>query len=267
MSLVLLVHLGSYSPGPADWGQLGSWLSDSAPEDALVAGVRLLALGLAWWLTASTALYGFARLTQVPALVRGVRWATLPPLRRVIDGAVATTIVASTTFGGGRVAMAEPVHEGPVVVRLDQQADPPPGVPSSKPAYQPRPAGDGSTAPEPMEPSATTTSPSSANMRSTTTNRPEERSTNPLTTPPGRDAEHPRASAVYVVQPGDNLWKIAHHHLATDPDRPLATITAKEVRRYWVQLVQTNRYTIRSADPNLIYPGENIALPPQPDTS
>lgn len=264
-TLVLLTRLGSYGAGPADWSQVGTWLADTPPEDALVAAVRLLALGLAWWLTASTLLYAVARSTQAPSLIRGVRWVTWPPLRRVIDGVLATTIVAGSTFGGGRVAMAQPVQVGPVVVQLDQQSDPS-AVAANKPAYQPRPAGDGSTRAEPEEASATTTSPASASTSTTTTKPRQERSTTSPLTPPKREAEHAPASAVYVVQPGDNLWKISHHHVATATGRPMNTISTKDVGRYWVELVETNRPFFRSDDPDLIYPGETISLPPWPST-
>ncbi len=257
-ALVLLTRLGSYGPGPANWRQVGTWLADTPPEDALVTAVRLLALGIAWWLTASTLLYALAGAAQIPTVIRGVRWVTLPPLRRMIDGVLATTVVASSTFGGGRVAIAQPVRVGPVVVQLDQQSDPLPAV--NKPAYRPRPAGDGSTKPQTVEPSATTTAPSSTST--TTTKPPEEPLTTSLLTPPRREAERAPVSRVYVVQPGDNLWKIAQRHLAATTGRPFSSVSAVEVQRYWSELVEMNRHALRSANPHLIYPGESITLSP-----
>jgi hypothetical protein len=62
----------------------------------------------------------------------------------------------------------------------------------------------------------------------------------------------------HVVVPGDNLWRIARDELLgrghTQPDT--ATIA-----RYWWIVIERNRGTLRSHDPNLIYPGETIALP------
>ncbi len=55
-----------------------------------------------------------------------------------------------------------------------------------------------------------------------------------------------------VVAPGDNLWRIAARRL--DDDGPVAP--------YWRKVVEENRDRIRSGDPDLIYPGEIIRLPP-----
>ena len=82
--------------------------------------VRLAGLVLAWWLTVTTVLYILARLTRVPSLVRSVQWATLTPVRRVVDGVLATSLVAGSTFGSATIALAEPRAPSPVVVQLDQ---------------------------------------------------------------------------------------------------------------------------------------------------
>ena len=71
-----------------DWSHLGDWLAATAPDDAVVAVVRLVALVLAGWLLATTVVYFLARLTRVPALVRATAWTTLPAVRRVIDAAL-----------------------------------------------------------------------------------------------------------------------------------------------------------------------------------
>jgi hypothetical protein len=59
--------------------------------------------------------------------------------------------------------------------------------------------------------------------------------------------------ASYTVAPGDNLWTIAAAQLDAN---------AAEVASYWNRVVEVNRTTLRSGDPNLIYPGETIELPP-----
>lgn len=55
-----------------------------------------------------------------------------------------------------------------------------------------------------------------------------------------------------IVEPGDHLWKISAHRLA-DTDVPVGP--------YWRRVVEHNRATIRSGDPDLIYPGEVVQLP------
>ena len=67
------------------------------------------------------------------------------------------------------------------------------------------------------------------------------------------------APLMWQVQPGDHLWSIAGDHLAIVLGRPP---TRDEHRNYWVEVVEAARPIIRSGDPDLIYPGEEIPLPP-----
>jgi len=67
------------------------------------------------------------------------------------------------------------------------------------------------------------------------------------------------APLTWEVRRGDHLWSIAGEHLAIVLDR---RPTREEHRNYWVEVVDTARPIIRSGDPNLIYPGEKIPLPP-----
>ena len=66
-------------------------------------------------------------------------------------------------------------------------------------------------------------------------------------------------STEHRVVPGDNLWAIAAAQLATRLGR---RPTEPEVARYWAVVVDVNRARVRSGDPDLIFPGEMIALPP-----
>jgi nucleoid-associated protein YgaU len=64
-----------------------------------------------------------------------------------------------------------------------------------------------------------------------------------------------------VVRAGDNLWVIARRALEGDGQAagPL------EVARYWRRVVAVNAAALRSHDPDLIFPGERILLPPRSD--
>ena len=66
------------------------------------------------------------------------------------------------------------------------------------------------------------------------------------------------APLTWQVRPGDHLWSIAGEHLSIVLDR---RPTDAEHSRYWVQVVEAARPIIRSGDPDLIYPGEEIPLP------
>jgi nucleoid-associated protein YgaU len=67
-------------------------------------------------------------------------------------------------------------------------------------------------------------------------------------------ASTPVAPAVHthVVQPGENLWQIAR-----------TVAGASDVMPYWHALVAENQATLRSGNPNLIFPGEILRLPAQ----
>lgn len=62
----------------------------------------------------------------------------------------------------------------------------------------------------------------------------------------------------YEVVDGDNLWEIARATLVRQlGSEPLSL----QIAPYWRELVFVNRNSIRSGDPNLIYPGEVFQLP------
>lgn len=61
---------------------------------------------------------------------------------------------------------------------------------------------------------------------------------------------------VYIVEPGDSLWRIARSILAADGS-PAASA---EIGAYWRAIYAANRHVI-GADPNLIHPGQELELP------
>jgi nucleoid-associated protein YgaU len=83
----------------------------------------------------------------------------------------------------------------------------------------------------------------------------------PVAAAPAQPAPETRVQASHVVVAGENLWTIARDHLAEargGADEP----TTREVAAYWLRVVEANRNRLRSGDPDLIYPGERIVLPP-----
>ena len=67
----------------------------------------------------------------------------------------------------------------------------------------------------------------------------------------------PPVTRNHVVEAGDSLWTIAATELAAQGDT-----SERGVAVYWRAVVEANRAALRSGNPNLIFPGEVIALPP-----
>ena len=76
--------------------------------------------------------------------------------------------------------------------------------------------------------------------------------------PPG-----PSSRTVRVAE-GDHLWLIAARALATARGVPVHALPPRDLARYWADTVAANRSTVRSGDPDLVFPGEVIRLPPPP---
>ncbi len=61
-----------------------------------------------------------------------------------------------------------------------------------------------------------------------------------------------------IVDPGDHLWKLSEQRLLGTLGREPED---SEVSPYWRTVIDTNRDNLRSGDPDLIYPGEEVDLP------
>lgn len=64
---------------------------------------------------------------------------------------------------------------------------------------------------------------------------------------------------MYTVVDGDNLWAISKRHLTEAAGVPP---TDALLVPYWSQLIDLNLPNLTSGDPDMIYPGEVIELPP-----
>ncbi len=121
-ALSALYRLGPRVP----WDRLETWLLVSPIEEVVAALVRVIALGCASWLAASTLLYLAAGATRLPARVIGSM--TLPTVRRAVDAALAAVLAATglAALPGAPAGAADP---DPVVVVVDERDTPlPPGV-------------------------------------------------------------------------------------------------------------------------------------------
>jgi nucleoid-associated protein YgaU len=242
-AIPLLRGRGQAAPAGIDWSHVGRWLGNAPPEDAVVAVVRLVGMVLAGWLLATTTLYLLARLSRIPTLVAGVEWATLPGVRRLVDAAVAASVVGGAIVGAHPAGAQVPAPP-PIVVQLDATT-------TSTPAhlYVPVPAGDG----RPV--TATTPAATPATPRPAT-------ATELLPVPPPAVRPVPAADNTHTVVAGDNLWTIAAAELSRQSGRTPDHLAEAEIRNYWIKVIDANRGRLLSGNPNLIYPGEQIVRPP-----
>lgn len=269
-------------PGPGE-------LLSAPPEEAVYGAVWLLAAAATAWVGLTSILSVFAYAARIPAAVRAVEWMTLPPIRR-LSRRVSALMLAATAGLTGPAAGAlqlppipitagpqEPSAAGAEFVVRDQG---PPGgaaVPirlrADGPAVE-HPRADGFPAPaaapaplrvggQPLDhPRAASETPSGPH-------RPGPaapiilrvgRSAPPETAvPEGTDL---RDATLYTVQPGDNMWSIAAACLTAREGPPSAERTAE----VWRRVIELNRDRIISGNPDLIFPGEQLLLPPPGET-
>lgn len=151
-----------------------------------------------------------------------LRWLSIGPLRRAVDAVLAGSLVLTSMAPAA--AVIDPV---PATTVADSPVE---GSVSVDPAYVPIPAG---------------------------MDRTDEAT--PIEKPPLEDESAPVTEKVTVVAgPGDHLWKLAEDRVREILARP---VTDDEVAPYWVKVVEANRDRIRSGDPDLIFPGEDIVMP------
>jgi hypothetical protein len=232
--LVALVRLGHADGFSVPSAHVGVWLRQSPPADVLAATLRLLALGGLCWIFATTVLYGVASVVRATRVINALGWCTLPAIRRVVDGALAVSLVTTGAVASG----AGVAHAAP-----PPSTSTPSGVRSGRAhvleSFPPAPTSPSSPAPPPA-PSSDLDPPSPAPSPTPRADAPVDR---------------------HVVVAGDNLWTIAAAEVARTTGRSTSELTDREIASYWVELVTAARPGLRSGNPNLVYPGEVVPLP------
>ena len=223
-----------------DWSDPGGWLADSPFEDVAGAVILLIALVLAYWLLISTVAYLLATASGRPGLIRSVHWLTLPPIRRMASRAVALTLAASAVAGPIVPAVAYLAGSERVIVTIgpEGQLVPPGTTPTGEEVDEDRDI----VLPPHLGPAS---HPGAA----------------PGGTPTVVDELLDGTIAkTVVVRRGDHMWSLSEAHLERVTGR--TDLGEHEIARYWVRVMAENRTRIRSGDPDLIYPGETLVLPP-----
>jgi uncharacterized membrane protein YgcG len=77
----------------------------------------------------------------------------------------------------------------------------------------------------------------------------------------GGEETQPNKPPPHKVVRGENLWTIARDELAKARGGS-GEPTNREVAEYWLRVIEANKGDLWSGDPNLIYPREEIILPP-----
>ncbi|HEX4493872.1 MAG TPA: LysM domain-containing protein [Acidimicrobiia bacterium] len=221
-AVLLLVRVGR-APGFAlPLHHLRAWIRSAPTETLVAATARLIGLVLGAWLLLATVLSLARRLLPLGRAGLALDLATPRSLRRLLDRLVVAGLGVSLAVGSVRPAAALTSTSRVGGTRAVVTAAPDRPVPRvPPPADPPSPTPAPAPAPAPADPPARA---------------------GPATT-----------TATVVVVPGDNLWLIARRALGSD--RPSA------IAPYWRALIAANVESLRSHDPNLIYPGERLVLP------
>lgn len=236
LGIVLFTSMGDgplAAPALTDPGSWGGWADGRDPMLASVAILRLVVLGLAWYLVGVTTIGLLARLTRAAALIRVADALTVPFVRRLLQGALgvglATAMVGAAAGAPGR-AFDGPGPGGGQQVAAASTVD-----------------GDGGATMERVEPEV-------ASM-----DRVEDPSTARMTLVDSPNPAMPERSSRHEVAAGEHLWVIAEEHLTEAFDRQPDD---DEVHTHWKALIEHNRDRLADPDnPDLIYPGQVIELP------
>ena len=110
LAVVVLGRIGGpLSPPPLSHpGRLAEWAGRREPAEAAFAVVRLLTLGLAWYLLAAATAGTAARALRIGLLTGAVDRLTVPALRRLLNGAMGVTMSVTAFTATTGTATAEP---------------------------------------------------------------------------------------------------------------------------------------------------------------
>jgi hypothetical protein len=163
---------------------------------------------------------------------------------------------APTTNAPPRAGGTTPPQAGGTTPPRTPAAPPTTSSATTTTIYIPRPAGLPTTTT--TGPRSTTTTPTPPSTTGPPSSGGQAPAPAPQPTPPG---EGQPARSHRVVE-GDNLWTIARDHIAAMTNRSSSQLSDHEIATYWLRVIAVNRSSLRSGNPDLIFPGELIMLPP-----
>lgn len=217
-----------------DWSDPVQWLNDATAADAVATIGRFAGLLIGYWVLTSALACFLTAARPRSRLFAVTRRVTLPGIRRIADRAAAVVLVTAIASSPLQAALAD--EQPSPATTFDISSD---GVPVPLIRF-----GTDDAAPETGE-----------------AENPEQQQTVVVTPPTNGPAaasvalsEAATETRTYQIRSGDNLWHIAEHRVGEAGG-------IDEVTVYWRRLIADNRDTLRSGDPNLIFPGEIVTLP------
>lgn len=252
VAVYVLHRLGSVHGLAAPLDSVSTWFRTSPPGDVLAGAIRLVALGLAWWLLLVTVLGALARALGFARARRRLDRASPALVRRLLDRGLALSL--ATGVGCVVAPVTASASERPAAHGAPRSTVTP--EPSLPPVVR-----DGRallSIPSPRTPDASTTR---APITEPAT-PPLDVQVQPGTVVDAVGTPTAVAPTAHVVARGEHLWRIAAEHLARQWARDPRSLHASEIAPYWQQVCDANRATLASGDVNLIYAGETILLPP-----
>jgi len=211
---------------------LSAWLDDRGPAVAAFSMLRLVTLGLGWYLLVATAATLGCRLGRAHGMAHLVERVSPAVIGRLVR-AVAGVALAAGSFGGGAASMG-----GIVAASAETPSGPDPAAITMRDLDTPV-AGDAGPADH------------SITMRRI-----------PDDDVDAAPAPAPTTAPVWTVRPGDSFWHIAGRTVATAWGRDPSTV---ELDPYWRALIEANRARLADrANADLLFPGQELVLLPVP---
>lgn len=296
VAVVLLRALGAgrlAAPPLTDPGAWGAWATGRDPLEVVMVVLRVLALGLAWYLTGVTSISVVARLLRAARLARLADALSFGPVKVLVQQAVGIGLAASVlatalpvTPGAVRsgsdaaadadVALLVPTNESagmtPAIDHVDAAAGAAaeraavalavqaPITDTGPEAIVPVPA-PGPHAAEQAEAAAVDTDAAdmdtdAADMDS---DAPVVDSDAPDVEPGPADRSGTATRREVRVEPGDHFWAIAEVDVARHLGRPG---TDAEVIAHWQAIVEANADRLPVlGNPDVLFPGQMVLLP------
>jgi nucleoid-associated protein YgaU len=244
LSLVLVWSIPAASL-PGLGATTEGWFREIDPADGLLAVLRIVVLAGLAYLLAATLLLLASTAVRSSTVNRLAASCTGPAIQRFLRTSVGLGIGTMTSLHSLAAGAAPPPAEDspePVPAAsaepTDEETTTLTRVDDPVPAAQSEPGAESTEAPPPLEEEPAIATPA--------------------------EAEPADPTDWWTVAPGDHLWHIAEETLADHGAAP----SPDEVAAYWHTLCEANHDRLVDPDnPDLIMPGQQIALPPVPAPS